>query len=87
MKNIIKIDNCNLYAWMGMDELGSNEFGIKGAIVPAGYIPLVAIKKEKMLTNNIPEQLQLMSTKYKNNIYLCEFHFNKIEETIIPKTT
>jgi hypothetical protein len=31
-----------LYAWLGEDEHGSGVVGIKQALVPAGYIPLVA---------------------------------------------
>ena len=37
-----RIETMVLYAWVGEDELGSGEMGIKQAIVPAGNVPLVA---------------------------------------------
>jgi len=36
-----------LYAWLGEDEIGSGEVGIKAAMCPAGCVPLVAIKSRK----------------------------------------
>lgn len=42
-----------LYAWVGPDDQldtgkRTGEIGIKQGLVPAGYIPLVAIAREKM---------------------------------------
>jgi hypothetical protein len=32
-----------VYAWIGLDELGSGRIGLKQGVVPAGTIPLVAM--------------------------------------------
>lgn len=36
----------DLYAYMGEDELGTGEVGIKSGLVPAGLIPLVAVDRD-----------------------------------------
>lgn len=36
---------CHYFAWVGEDELGSGEVGLKRGYVPAGLIPLVAIER------------------------------------------
>lgn len=33
-----------LYAWVGEDELGSGEVGLKQALVPAGFIALITCR-------------------------------------------
>lgn len=42
------MENLKIYAWVGEDEFGSGEIGLKQAIVPAGVIPMVAIKQDKI---------------------------------------
>jgi hypothetical protein len=37
-----------LFAWVGEDELGSGEIGLKQAHAPAGLIPMVAIRRDKV---------------------------------------
>ena len=36
------VEDVELYAWVGEDEFGSGEIGLKQGLVPAGMIPLVA---------------------------------------------
>lgn len=64
-----------LYAWVGEDELNSGVVGLKQGLVPAGYIPLVAIEQDlhKLNTQDIRNQLQLQATIYGKTIWLAEF--------------
>lgn len=62
-----------LYAWMGEDELGSGEFGIKQALVPAGMIPLVATQRKKLDQPYLNEALALQSKQSDKRIYLVRF--------------
>jgi len=78
------MEEFELYAWMGEDELGSGEIGIKQAQVPAGYIPLVAIKPEKIAAEYIKEQLLKQAVTYGKKIYLVRFKFSEIVETLNP---
>ena len=62
-----------LYAWVGEDELGSGVVGIKQALVPAGYIPLVASDRSKIDREDIRRQLARQATTYRVTIRLAEF--------------
>lgn len=62
-----------LYAWIGEDELGSGVLGLKQASVPAGYIPLVAIDREKIDRPEIRAQLHRQASHYGVTIRLAEF--------------
>jgi hypothetical protein len=70
-----------LFAWIGEDELGSGEIGLKQAIVPAGTIPMVATRCEKMLGNQIPEQLHAQAIAFGKPIRLCRYRF--VEEVVL----
>ncbi len=48
MANEKEVSEVELYAWVGWDEFGSGEIGLKQGVVPAGTIPMVAIKREKL---------------------------------------
>lgn len=74
------VKNLELYAWVGEDEFGSGEIGIKQALVPAGCIPLVAIKKDSMDSAYIIQQLQKQAGMYNKNIRLIKLSF--VEELI-----
>jgi hypothetical protein len=39
----MSISDHSLYAWIGEDEFGSGEIGLKRGLVPAGIIPLVTM--------------------------------------------
>ena len=62
-----------LYAWIGEDELGSGEVGLKQALVPAGYIPLVSLSREKINRPEIRQQLQKQASFYGKTIRLVAF--------------
>lgn len=65
-----------LYAWVGEDELGSGEIGIKQGMVAAGMIPLCAIKKEKMA--KLKDRMQLQSDTWGKKISLVRFVFAEV---------
>lgn len=71
-----------LYAWMGEDELGSGEIGLKQALTQAGCIPLVATKKAKMYTNQLPQQLAAQSAACGKTIRLVRFTYAEVVDTI-----
>jgi len=60
-----------VYCWMGEDERGSGEVGIKQGFVPAGYIPLVSIDSEKI--RKYKPQLQAQAARYGKKIYLVRY--------------
>ena len=72
-----------LYAWIGEDELGSGEIGLKQGQVPAGMIPLVAIDEFKIDRDYLQKALQEQANNYGKTIRLCKFVF--VEEIITLK--
>jgi len=74
-----------LFAWIGEDELGSGEIGLKQAHVPAGMIPLAATNKDKLTGHSLPQQLQAQATRYGKTIRLCRFVFVEELITLEPK--
>lgn len=74
-----KLEPIELFAWMGMDELGSGTVGIKQGRVPAGYIPLVSIDREKIAKYR--DLLVSQSNTYGKKIYLCRFVCVEVVET------
>lgn len=69
-------ENISLYAWIGEDELGSGEIGIKQGLVPAGLIPLVAISKPKM--DGLKIQMNTQARVYGKKIRLARFVFVEV---------
>jgi hypothetical protein len=64
-----------LFAWYGEDEFGSGEVGLKQGLVPAGVVPLVAVKREKVDRPEMRAQLQEQANAYGKTIRLGEFVF------------
>lgn len=60
-----------LFAWIGKDEYGSGEVGLKQAIVPAGTIPMVAIDRRKM--EGYWDQAEAQAAAYGQQISLVRF--------------
>jgi hypothetical protein len=73
-----ELESIELFAWMGKDELGSGEIGIKQALCPAGMIPMVSINKDKMLQGYIKNQMNIQGKHYKKKIKLCRFKFEEV---------
>lgn len=76
-----KLEDLELYAWVGEDELGSGRIGLKQAAVPAGMIPMVAIDRAKIDRPDIRLQLFMQTRRYGKTIRLCRFVF--AEEVLI----
>lgn len=74
-----------LYAWVGEDEFGSGEVGLKQGVTAAGVIPLVACKEGKIDRDVVKEQLQHQANVYGKPLRLCRFVFVQEMETIYPE--
>ena len=71
-----------LYAWVGEDELGSGEVGLKQHLMPCGITPLVAVKREKMDRDEVVIAMTGQSAVYGKTIRLCKFVFQEVIATI-----
>jgi len=79
MSNTIeKIKKLSMYAWIGEDENGSGEIGIKQALVPAGMIPIAGIHLNKIGQQYIKEAMDIQGKTYGKKICLCKFQFEEI---------
>jgi hypothetical protein len=63
----------DLYAWIGEDELGSGEVGLKQGRVPAGLIPLVSIHQHKLVPAYLLAQLQAQVDQHRKPMRLVRF--------------
>lgn len=70
------LENIELYAWVGEDELGSGEIGLKQGNVPAGNIPLVAIRRDKV--EKLYPQMEAQATRYGKKIRLVRFTYAEV---------
>jgi hypothetical protein len=70
------LEALQLHAWVGEDEYGSGEIGIKQGVVPAGTIPLVAIRRDKI--EKVYPQMEAQAKVYRKKIRLCLFRFVKV---------
>lgn len=73
-----------IYAWVGEDELGSGELGLKQAVVPAGTVAMVAIDRTKLESQSIRDQLQAIANKYGKARHLVRLSFAAVVSTIEP---
>ena len=74
----------DIFAWMGEDELGSGEVGIKQGFTPCGLIPLVSVSQEKIGQPKIAEQMQAQSKAYGKTIRLIRFVAQEVVITVEP---
>jgi hypothetical protein len=82
MKNLHEV---KLFAWVGEDELGSGQVGLKQARVPAGTIAIVAIERGKVDTEAIIAQLQAQADRWGKPISLCRFELVEVLRVIEPR--
>jgi hypothetical protein len=66
-----KLRSVELFAWIGEDEYGSGEIGIKQGFVPLGLIPLVSVDQAKAA--KLAEQMEHQAKQYGKTIFLCRF--------------
>ncbi|MCK9458252.1 MAG: hypothetical protein M0R80_01200 [Proteobacteria bacterium] len=74
----------DLFAWMGEDELGSGDVGIKQGFTPCGLIPLVSVDVNKIAQPLIANQMQTQSKAYKKTIRLIRFVAQEVVITVEP---
>jgi len=77
-----KMESIELFAWVGEDEMGSGEIGLKQARCAAGMIPMVATRQEKMDQEYIREQLHAQGITYNKRIHLCRFKFDGVVNSV-----
>lgn len=75
----------DLYAWIGMDELGSGRVGIKQGMVPAGFIPLVVMDFDREKIERLQPQMQAQADAYGVTIRLAKFTFVEDVVTLTPR--
>jgi hypothetical protein len=73
-----ELKNIEIYAWVGEDELGSGEIGLKQAQTPAGYIPLAAIRPEKMSQDYLVKAMERQAARHGKKISLVRFSFVEV---------
>lgn len=76
-------DDVRLFAFIGEDEFGSGEIGLKQGQVPAGMIPLVSVSRDKVGQDYIVEQMQRQADIYGKTIRLVEFE--PVQEHLVLK--
>lgn len=79
-------DDPQLYAWIGEDEYGRDGVGIKLGYVPAGLIPLVGLKREKIGREDIVSQLQAQADRYGKPIRLVRYTAAETIVTLTPRS-
>jgi hypothetical protein len=80
---ITKLREVELYAWVGESELfHTSEIGLKQARCPAGLIPMVAVRRDKMQQDYIVKQMHAQAVTYGKTIRLCRFVFSEIVQEV-----
>lgn len=72
-----RVEEIELYAWLGLDEFGSGEIGLKRGLTPAGDIPMVAISREKL--EKFWPQAEALAAMHGKRIYMVRF---KVAEVV-----
>ena len=73
-----RLEEHSLYAWVGEDELGSGRIGLKQALVPAGYIPLVTMDYDVHKIQRVKDQLNMQAKVCGKKIRLVRFAFAEV---------
>ena len=72
------LEEIELFAWVGEDEFGSGEIGLKQALVPAGYVAMVAVDRSKIDHPFIQAGLAAQAKRFGKKIRLCRFVFAEV---------
>lgn len=81
-----RLEDLVLYAWVGEDEFGSGEIGLKQALVPAGRVPLVSVALDKLDRREIRHQLQSIVDTFGKPMRLVRFKFAGTISTLKPRS-
>ena len=69
-----KVRSLELVAWVGEDELGSGQVGLKHGLCAAGDdVPFVAIMDHMPKLTKLKPQLEAQARRYGKKIYLVRF--------------
>jgi hypothetical protein len=60
-----------LFAMIGEDEFGNGDVGLKQAVAPAGIIPMVAIRRDKV--EQFWNQYEAQAQAFGKRVYLVRF--------------
>lgn len=67
-----------LFAYLGVDELGDFGVVVKNARVPAGVLPLASTQAWKLERDFIRAQLENQAVISNKKIYFCRFQFDGV---------
>jgi hypothetical protein len=77
MKPPQEVEEMELYAWVGRDELNeAGEYGLKHGSVPAGMIPMVSVHQWKL--DQYWDQAERQAWAFGQRIYLVRFTVTKV---------
>jgi len=62
-----------LFAWLGEDEMGSGQIGLKQADVPAGRIPIVAVDRHRTKIEKYWPQAEAQARAFGKRIALVRY--------------
>jgi hypothetical protein len=79
-----RLKGIELFAYLGEDELGSGEIGLKRGRVPAGMIALVALDPSKLTRTELVDQLRLQADRFGKPIAPCRFALAEVVTVIRP---
>lgn len=87
MKRTFPEDYPDLLAWVGQDELGSGQIGIKQARVPAGVVPIVVVDyhRDRATRPDIVAAMQQQANQYGKTIRLVRFVAVQEEIVLEPR--
>lgn len=74
----------HLFGWVGEDEMGSGEVGLKQMLAPCGMTPLVSVREEKIDRPEFQQGLQAQSNMYGKTIYLVEYMPVRVRRVLVP---
>jgi hypothetical protein len=71
-----EVQELEVYAWVGRDELGSGVFGLKQGKAPAGLIPMVSTNQPKL--DKYWDQAEKQAELFGQRIYLVRLAFTEV---------
>lgn len=73
-----RLKDLELFGWLGEDELGSGEIGLKRGLVPAGDIPMVVVGRDLWKLKKYWPQAEAQAAHCGKRIYLCRFDLAQV---------
>ena len=79
-----ELQGMTLYAWVGRDELGSGEIGIKRVGTRDGCLALCVFSRKKLESEPVLAAMAAMSEEFGNKLLLAEFRLQAIADPTGP---